>query len=221
MNKYQIHNRDCLEVLKEIENESIDMILTDPPFGNNIVYGRSQLGYRTIQNDNNLDWLPQWSKEAFRVLKDDSHCVVFWQWRTYSELEQIMLKAGFTIKTVAVWDKNNAGLGDGLAEQYEQIVVFKKGNARQNKFRGNVFRYSRVAGRPTHPHEKPVQLLGDLMLLCSNENDIVLDCFSGTFNTGVTAIRYGRRYVGCEIEEKYFKIGEEKLKLETSQSSLF
>lgn len=218
---YKLYNRDCLEILREMESETVDIILTDPPFGQNVKYGRSDLGHRSIQNDDNLDWLPEWANHAYRVLKYDTHCIVFWQWRTYSTLEKIMTDAGFTIKTVGIWDKNNAGLGTGIVEQYEQIVIFKKGNATQNKFRGNVFRYPRIAGRPAHPHEKPVQLLGDLILLCSLPGDLVLDTFAGTFNSGVAASRYDRQYIGCEIEKKYFEIGEKKLQIETSQGSLF
>lgn len=218
---YKIYNDNCLNVLKTIDDKSINMILVDPPFGQSIGYGRGELGHRYIENDNNLDWLPEWADHAYRVLKDDSHCLVFWQWRTYSKLEAVMLERGFTIKTVAVWDKNNAGLGDGIAEQYEQIIFFRKGNAKQNKFRGNIFRYSRIAGRPEHPHEKPVQLLGDLITLCSNENDIVLDTFAGTFNSGVAAVRYNRNYIGVELEEKYYQSGDKKLKIETAQTTLF
>jgi site-specific DNA-methyltransferase (adenine-specific) len=221
MKDFELYKGDCNSFLKQLENESIDLILTDPPFGQNIGYGRSELGHRYIENDNNLDWIKQFSETTYRILKQNSHCVVFWQWRTYSKLEEVMLQAGFTIKTVGIWDKNNSGLGDGLAEQYEQVIVFKKGNAKQNKFRGNIFRYSRISGRPEHPHQKPIPLLADLLMLCSQEEGLVLDPFMGSGSTGVAAMKYKRCFIGCEIDNDYYKLAEKRIKNEASKLQLF
>ena len=176
----QIYCEDWKNTVANIGNAKLGLILTDPPFGQGLNYGRAQLGHRTVQNDDNLRWLPTWATEMYRILRNDKHCLVFWQWRTYSQLEEEMFKVGFDLKTVAVWDKNNAGLGDGIAEQYEQICVFRKGNARQTKFCGNVFRYNRIAGRPFHPHQKPVPLLKKLIDLTTDVNDIVYDSFAGS-----------------------------------------
>lgn len=219
---FELYLGDCLFKLQELENESVNLILADPPYGQSGEYGRRQLGARTIKNDCNLEWLPAWSKQAHRVLKNNSHCVIFWQWRTYSKLEAQMLEAGFILKTVAVWDKCNPGLtGGGFSEQYEQICVFKKGKARQNYFRGNVFRYPRVFGRPDHPNEKPVDLLNELVLLCSNEGETVLDTHMGSGSTGVACVQQNRFFIGCEIELPHFELATERIQNESLRPKLF
>jgi DNA modification methylase len=216
--RYEIFNEDVFNVLPKINNNSVDLILTDPPFGQNIQYGRKA---KTIKNDCNLDWLSEFAGNMYRILKDDTHCIVFWQWRTYSKLEFEMLKWGFVIKTVAIWDKGKPSLGDGLSEQYEQIVIFKKGKARQSRFRGNVFRYARLVGGQEHPHQKPERLLGDLIMLCSKENDLIFDGFMGSGSVGVASMTYGRRFIGCEIDEEYYKLSEKRIKAEANQTKLF
>lgn len=214
----ELLNGNTFEIIKTFEDESFDLICTDPPFGQNINYGRSQLGHRTIENDNNLEWLDDWSKNAYRILKNNTHCIVFWQWRTYSQLENIMLKNGFILKTVGIWDKKNAGLGNGLAEQYEQICFFKKGNARQNFFRGNVFRIGRINGRPEHPHQKPVDLICELLKLCSKENDSVLDCFMGSGSVGLACKATNRNFTGIELDENYFNLSKQTIETPISVS---
>jgi len=218
----ELYLGNCLDKMETIPDKYVNMILTDPPFGQNLEYGRGQLGTRVIKNDDNLDWLDEWAHEAYRVLADKSHCVMFWQWRTYPILAEAVIRAGFTIRTVGVWDKKNAGLsGGGLAEQYEQIVVLKKGDAKQNFFRGNVFRYAREAGRPMHPHQKPIPLLGMLLSLCSKEGDIILDPFMGSGSTGVAAVKLQRSFIGCETELIYFDNAKDVVGNEENNLQLF
>ena len=217
-----LFNNCFRDVMKLTEDSSVDMILTDPPFGQNLEYGRGQLGTRVIKGDQDLDWLPEFATEAYRVLKDNTHCVMFWQWRTYPELAQEMIKAGFVIRTVGIWDKKNAGLsGGGLAEQYEQIVVFKKGDAKQNFFRGNVFRYARESGRPIHPHQKPIPLLGMLISLCSKEGDLIMDPFMGSGSTGVAAVKLQREFIGGDLDDIYYQMAKRRILVEQNNLQLF
>lgn len=199
---------DCFDFIKSIESSSFDHILTDPPFGNgDIKYGRSELGHRAIANDENLDWLPEFAKEAFRVLVDDAHCVLYWQWRTFTVLKKVMESAGFELKTVGIWDKKNSGLGSGLAEGYEQICFFRKGNAKEEKFRSNVFRYARVAGRTKHPHQKPVKLHRDILQTISPPAKKILDPFGGVFTVGEACLEEDFFYTGVEIDKNHFSDG--------------
>ncbi len=199
---------DSLELMKDIPDNSVDLILSDPPFGQNIGYGRGELGHRYIENDDNLDWLPTFVEEAYRILEDKGHCVLFWQWRTYSQLETEMIDKGFTIKTVGIWDKLKGGLGDGLVEQYEQIIFFRKGKARQNFYRPNIFKENRSGGgsRPDHPHQKPVKILKEIIELCSNKGDVVIDPFSGSGSTAMACINSDRQFLGMEIDKNYHQL---------------
>jgi len=108
-----LQNCDALVLLGALANESIDLVLTDPPFGQNLGYGRGQLGERYIVGDEDLSWLPNVVTEMWRVLKQDRHLLMFCQWRTYSEFERVLKSVGFKVRTVAIWDKGNAGLSGG------------------------------------------------------------------------------------------------------------
>jgi len=192
---------DSTQLLAQIQNETIDQILTDPPYGADLLIGRHQLGHRTIANDQELSWLPVVAKHCWRILKPQSTCTVFGQWRTYCAFASEFQRQGFRLRTVGVWDKRNAGLGDGLAEAYEQIHVYYKGEPKANRFTGNVFEYSRLSGRPEHPTEKPFELIHELMALHDGEQ--VLDPFLGSGTTFIAAEQLGRTALGIELEPRY------------------
>lgn len=97
--KNKIFNTDCLGILDNIPNTSIDLILSGPPYGQNLRYGLKQI---KIKNDNNLNWLFKFAYNAFRILKSNSFCILFWQWRTFSTLENVMKLAGFSIRTIGI-----------------------------------------------------------------------------------------------------------------------
>jgi DNA modification methylase len=180
----------------------VDLILTDPPYGQGGEYGRSQLGHREVAGDDNLDWLPRVSEGCYRLLPDNSVCLVFGQWRTSSKFVEQFEAAGFRIRTVAIWDKENCGLSShGFGEQYEQILVFYKGQPTLEWFRGNVFREPRINGRPEHPNEKPLQLFTTLLGLFPSKT--ILDPFLGSGPTLIAAERLGRVCFGFEIDEAY------------------
>ena len=104
----KIYNMDCLIGMQHIPSNSIDLVLTDPPYGQNLGYGRGQLGERYIINDENLKWLAKFVKNIYRVLKNDSHCFVFNQWRTFNEYSFKFIQEGFKIRPVCIWDKKNS-----------------------------------------------------------------------------------------------------------------
>jgi site-specific DNA-methyltransferase (adenine-specific) len=208
--KNQILNVDCFKILPKIPNNSIDAIISDPPYGQNLKYGIKKV---RIKNDKNLDWLFSFSYNAYRILKNDSFCILFWQWRTFNTLIHIMKLAGFKLKTVAIWDKQIPGLGNGLTEQYELIVFFRKSlKARCNKYRGNIFRCTKICKNSKHPHQKPIGLLKEIILLTTKKKDLVFDPFLGIASTSLACIETGRRYLGTEINKRFFKIAKQRIK---------
>ena len=97
----------------------------------------------------------------------------------------------------------------------EFILFLYKGKAKpiKNKGASQFLEYRNKNGKEKlHPTEKPVDLIKELIYNSSNENDIVLDCFMGCGSTGVACIETNRRFYGIELDEKYFKIAEERLK---------
>src|SRR3990167_3111598 len=121
LDKHRVLCGDSTKLLEQVSADSVDQVLTDPPYGADLLIGRQQLGHRTVANDEGLTWLPAIANHCWRILKSQSVCVLFGQWRTYCDFATQFQQLGFRLRTVGVWDKKNAGLGDGLAEAYKQI----------------------------------------------------------------------------------------------------
>ena len=183
-----------------MDGQKADMVFTDPPYGNGDSgqYGRRELGARTIMGDKTPETFCN-----FLEIIPTNQVVYFLQWRTLPEVLNKTKDIGLEIKTVGVWDKKNAGLGVGLAEQWEAIVF--AGDIKYTKFGGNVFTISRESGtrgsRP-HPHMKPIQLLCDIFSYIDVKN-IVLDPFGGSGSTLIACEQLGRKCYMMELDPKY------------------
>lgn len=119
-----IKQGDCLELMKEIQDNSIDMILTDPPYGMNFQSHRRKNIYEKIKNDENLEFLNNFFQECNRVLKKDSALYVFCSWHNVDKFKKEFEKY-FKLKNILVWVKNNHGSGDlqaSYAPKYEFIL---------------------------------------------------------------------------------------------------
>lgn len=182
-----------------------DMVFTDPPYGNNLGYGRGQLGERKIKNDENVDVLYKVVPQMDKALKNNTHCLMWIQWRTFSELAKAMEK--YKLRTVVIWDKMQAGLsGGGFAEQYEMLCVFIKGQATQNYYCGNVWQAPRVGGAREdvpHPNMKPISIIAKALELCGAENNYVLDLFGGSGSTLIACEQLNRKCLLMELDPHY------------------
>lgn len=211
----QIICGDCLQVMKLIPDKSVDLVLTDPPYGMSYVSSWRKQKHEEIDLDDNLEWVGGFLKEIFRVLKDDTHAYVFCNDYAISEFRSIAKEIGFTPKRTLVWVKNNHTSGDlegDYANKTEFILYLHKGRKLLNGGRDtNVLFYDRE-NCESHPTIKPVQLLKYLAIKSSNENDLVLDPFLGSGTTARACKDLGRRFIGIEISEKYCSIAEERLK---------
>ncbi len=202
---------DSDAVARLMNGEKADMVFTDPPYGNGSSgkYGRGQLGIRTIESDENFDCV----NDFFNLRMCDKY-VFFLQWRTFKEAIQTLENNELKLKTIAVWDKKNAGLngGGGMAEQWEAIIV--AGNIKYSRFGGNVFSISREQKKridSPHPHQKPIELLSNL-LGYFQEYNLLLDPFLGSGSTMVAAHQLKRRCFGMEIEPKYCQVIIDRMK---------
>ena len=193
------------DVKRLMDGKKADMVFTDPPYGNNLGYGRGQLGERYILNDDNTKILEKIFIPIDANLKNNSHCLIWIQWRTFSKLEKEINK--YKLRTVIVWDKEQAGLsGSGFAEQYEMICVFIKGGITQNRYSGNVWRYPREHSErkdSEHPHKKPIEVIGRGLDLCSQKGNIILDLFLGSGSTLIACEQLNRICYGMEIDPIY------------------
>jgi len=208
---------DCLEVMKGIPDNSIDCIITDPPYGMNY-----QSSWRTatpkfnkIENDMDIDWFPEFIKECYRVLKNNTHIYIFCNDYNISKFRDLQEQAGFKNKRTLVWVKNNHTSGDLLgdyANKTEFINYAQKGRRLLNGGRDtNVLEFKRVA-RLDHPTQKPVDLNEYLIKKSTNENDTILDPFAGSGTTGVACKNLNRNYILIEKDEQYIEIIKDRLK---------
>lgn len=231
-----IYMGNCLDILKDIPNESIDLIVTDPPYkvtskGNSGTMG----GYWTkditnkgkIFTNNNIkcsEYLP----EFYRVLKDKTHCYVMCNNINLLEMITEGLKVGFNFVKCLIWEKNNKICGRYYMNCFEYIILFRKGGDRPINDCGtpdilNIPIHKLKAGDSKtnlHDTEKPVELMKVLIKNSSNENDIVLEPFMGIGSTCIAAKHLNRKYIGIEIDEKYFKIAGQRIKEDTHLNDL-
>ena len=208
---------DCLERMKEIPDSSVDMVLTDPPYGMNYQSNRRTATekFSKIVDDDNLDWLDYFCEDLHRVMKNNSAAYVFCSWHKV-DVFKITIERYFKVKNLLVWVKNNHGSGDlkgAYAPKHEFVFFVHKGRCLlRDGRRPDILEFAKVSGsKLVHPTEKPVSLLERLIKDASDGGDTVFDPFMGSGTTGVAAKNLNRNFIGIELDEGYFKIAEERI----------
>lgn len=180
-----------------------------------------------IFTNNNIkcsEYLP----EFYRVLKDKTLCYVMCNNINLIEMLNEGLKAGFNFVKCLIWEKNNKICGRYYMNCFEYIILFRKGGDRPINDCGTpdilnipIHKLKDSDGKTNlHDTEKPVELMETLIKNSSNENDIVLEPFMGIGSTCIAAKHLNRKYLGIEIDEKYFKIADQRLKDDNYSTNL-
>lgn len=218
-------NGDCLVEMKKIGDKSVDLILTDPPYGMNYQSSRRTATekFRKIENDNVLGWVCSFMTECFRVLKDDRHTYIFCNDYAISLFRDYMKEVGFNPKRTLVWVKNNHTSGDLLGDygnKTEFIVYAQKGRRLLNGKRDtNVLSFNKVSNL-SHPTQKPVDMNEYLVGKSSFDGEVVLDPFMGSGTTGVACKNLGRSFIGIEKDESYFNLAKQRIESHEPQMKL-
>lgn len=213
MTEQTIYNEDWQIGTKRIANNSVDLVVTDPPYGMEFQSNYRKVKYKSIQNDDNLDWLDGWAVELKRVCKDEAHLYIFCSWHNVDIFKQ-ELGAHFKIKNILIWEKNNTGMGDlegDYAPKYEMIIFCSNGIKKLNGGRNANILKAKRTGNENHPTEKPVNLISYLIEKSSNKGDLVLDTFAGSFSTAQACKQKERNFICFEIEEDYCKTAKNLL----------
>ena len=173
---------DSLTVLRQMEPESVDAIITDPPYGINYV---SQTGARIKNDTAPFIWFLY---DAFRVLKSGSSgrrtLVCFTRWDVQQVFIDAIRLAGFVVKSEVIWDKVEHGMGDCKAQfapTHENIIFAVKGKFSFPGHRPNDLITHRKlhANQMVHPTEKPVPLLADLITAVTKPGDLIISQIPG------------------------------------------
>ena len=155
------------------------------------------------------EWLP----EIYRVLKSGTHCYIMINPRNLKELWQCAEDAGFIFQNLLIWDKGNTTPNKYYMQCYELILMLRKGKAKNinNMGEKNILRVPNIVGNKKHPTEKPAELMQIFVENSTREGEIVLDPFMGVGGVGVACKNIDREFIGIEIDEKYYKIAEERM----------
>ncbi len=216
---------DCLEVMKDIPDKSIDMILTDPPY--RVISGGSKEfgGFRAscLDTENkgkifkhNDILISEWLPEVKRVMKDNSQGYIFINQLNLRDYLNELEKNDLYVHRVLVWDKMISTWTRFYMKQYEFVIFFKKGNAKSINKQGtpDILRVKNPRNK-LHPTEKPIELLQVFVENSSNENDTILDPFAGSGTTGVACKNTNRNYILIEKEPEYIDIINKRLAQQT------
>lgn len=212
---------DCMDVLPDLPRDSVDLLVTDPPYGVNWQSNYRTTAFAPIEGDDGTLDVPAVLDLAAKALRNHRHAYVF----GYSPDDLASLPFGGTAELI--WDKANMGMGDlGLpwGPSHERItfgVVERSKKARETKGslsarmrQGSILRVPRPNGTRVrlHPTEKPVALMRILIESSSPVGDTVLDPFAGVGSTLVAAALLGRKAIGIEIEAQYIETAIPRIK---------
>lgn len=220
INLDSIYNIDVLDGMQEMKYESVDLIVTDPPYLT--FYASRRNGDKSykfaheILNDKNSDLISQYLHECYRVLKTDCAAYVFCSPKTVDFFLQESKDAGFRVQNLIVWDKESHTAGDldhQFGCQYEIILLLNKGRAMiRGKRHSDLWRCPRIPPtKAVHQNQKPLPLIERCIKSHSDVGDIVFDGFMGSGTTAVAAINGKRHYIGFELSEDYYKIAQKRI----------
>lgn len=224
---------DCREVLPGVAPGSVDLLLTDPPYGVGHEGGWSHgrrwnglqrtLPFGPMANDDGGLAVGSWLPLALRTLRPKRHAYVFGM----HAAPELPLSSACEL----IWDKGGGGTGDlSLPWGIEhEVILFGVANAPGERSpvtgqplprgglnarlrRGSVLHYGRPAPQEgRHPTDKPLALLRELVEASSRLGETVLDPFAGSGSTLVAAKLEGRRAIGVEVDERYCAVAAERL----------
>lgn len=206
-----LHHASCADILPTLEANSVEMVLTDIPYGE---VNRASSGLREL-NKGAADVvtfdLRLAIREAVRVAKGSVY--IFCGIEQVSEIRKQMVEQGLSTRLV-IWEKTNPSPmnGDKLWLSGIECCVFgRKANATFNRHcKNTVFRFPSGQSK-RHPTEKPVPLLEELITASTNEGDTVLDFTMGSGSTGEACLKHKRKFIGVELDETYFVLARNRL----------
>lgn len=206
---------DSLTILRSMDDESVDMVITDPPYGIDYQSARKEKERRLPKISNDKAPFIWWIYDAARVVKRGGGVLCFSRWDVQQTFIDALRLAGLTIKSVIVWDKKAHGMGDlkgSFAPRYESIIFAVKGRYELPGKRPDDLIVCPKVGNQSlvHPNEKPVELLEQLIEATTVPGALILDPFAGSGSTLAAAAKTGRKYIGIEIDQHYSSIAAER-----------
>ena len=208
----RIINADCLDILKQLPDKCVDLVLTDPPYGIGID-GQKESVCKNPKHNRKLHSQKNWDscipeRKAFEEIQRISKNMIIWGANYFNEF----LEQGH--KGWIVWDKGQDGLTMSDCE-----IAYTNFDCPTRIIRLN--RVELLKDGTIHPTQKPLKLFETCVSRYSNENDLVLDCFSGSGTTAVACHNLKRRFICIERDPEYHALSVERLEQAQRQQTLF
>jgi len=213
---------DCLDLMPQIHNNTIDLIITDPPYKMTKNGKSCRPNYMPASSSENLfdGKLPDtytWMRECFRVLKDDTHFYTFANINSIQDYLNQAQKAGFKLHNIISMVKDTKMPNRWYLKYTEFVLFFRKGAAKPiNDMTSRDYEFVKtptIKSGKLHITEKPYSFIEKLVKNSSNENDVVLDLFMGSGTTCLAAKNNNRQFFGFDREEESYKIAKTRLGL--------
>lgn len=240
---------DCLEIMQDMPNKSVDLVVTSPPYNINLrirgnIYCKRTKGergpcnkYNDFSDDIPIDDYYKNQKLSIKeIIRLSNQAFYIIQPITGNKEALFKLIGHYAnqIKEIIVWDKKHsepAIMHNVLNSEYEFIIVFDEVNARQRLFKNatfkrgclsNIFRVGKSTQKiKEHSATFPLELVNKIIVAFTQKNDLILDPFLGSGTTAVACEKLGRKWIGIEISEKYCEIAAKRIKAEADQMKLF
>jgi len=203
----KIYCGDCLELMKQIPDKSIDLVLTDPPYGTKTNQREEGLMIGEFSNV-----LPLVLPEIHRVLKNSGAFYCFTSWKQMPEW-LLRFQQYFKLQNLLIWDKQrHSGVWSPSSWQFtwEGIYFGIKGKHKIRKYQRDILK-SELKGKRI-AMQKPVDIIGQMIEASSDEGDTILDPFLGSGTTAVACKQLKRNFIGIEISQKYCDIANQRLR---------
>ena len=216
---YTLHQGDAVEWLGSLATESVDLLITDPPYESlekHRAVGTTTRLKRSKASSN--DWFsifpnqrfPELFAEVFRVLRNNRHFYLFCDAETMFIAKPLGEAAGFRFWKPLVWDKQKIGMGYHYRARHEFILFFEKGRRRLKDLGiPDVLSAPRIRGG--YPTEKPVEVCSTLVSQSSERGEVVVDPFAGSGAVGVAALQQGRHFWGNDLASDSIELMKQRL----------
>lgn len=219
---FQLANSDAVQWLRSLANESVDLVITDPPYESlekhRAVGTTTRLKNSKASSNKWFDIFPnsrfpELFEQIYRVLKKNSHFYLFCDQETAFIVKPLAEAAGFKFWKPLIWDKQKIGMGYHYRARYEFILFFEKGKRKLNNLSiPDVLAVARI--HRGYPTEKPVELSEIFIQQSTAEQQLVCDPFMGSGSVGVAAIRNKRQFIGSDSCDEAVDISRNRIQEE-------
>ncbi len=226
---------DSSEYIKHIADQSINLILTDPPYNlGRYSTGNIKMSWRKEFNNDVAEWdstifnPAEWLDDFVRILKPTGTIFAFTSYNLLGQWHHAFDPVFDTFQFI-VWHKRNPPpklRRAGFLTSCELIICawnrghtwnFTKQKDMHNFIESPICMGKERVKNPVHPTQKPVKVLSHLIKLATNPGDLVFDPFMGVGSTGVAALQLNRRFLGIEIDHAYFRAAEQRIEVVTPE----